>query len=294
MSLPAWAMAPDSGARKPILIGAWAAAWWNRPSHVTRASETNAMGSRIRISSVSEKTRSRQPRRHGGDPARSGGNGQTALAPQLCARGRGRGRARAVGRGALPTLPDGTLHLTPGRSRLPDAIERVFEGAGLPANDPEGAVGEEARQIAKAPGLYTGEPAAQGQVDRRERPALAHVPHHPAKVRALQAGPRDAMEDGERGIVRHGAARREHPSHDVAIFLAESAGAHRSQPRIEAIQGEKGLATEHHVGAPDLRVSPRGNGKHGRLVEIHDGEAVEQFLAAQQPGRRLGLPSRED
>src|SRR6266542_11110 len=110
MSLPAWAMAPDSGARKPILIGAWAAAWWNRPSDARRASDTDAMGSRMRISSVGEKTRSRQPRRHG-------------------------------------------------------AIERVLEGAGLPANDPEGAVGEEARQMAKAPWRYTGEPAAQGRID---------------------------------------------------------------------------------------------------------------------------------
>src|SRR6266436_7553140 len=265
MSLPAWAMAPDSGARKPILIGAWAAASWNRPSDARRASETDAMDSRMRISSVGEKTRGRQPRRHGGDPARSRGNGQTALAPLLCFRGRGRGRTRALGRVALPALLDGTPHLTPGRSRLHDTFERIFEGPGLPANVPEGAVGKEACQRAKAPVQYTGEAAAEGRIDRRERPALAHVPHQPAKVRALQAGPRHAMKDGERGIVRHGAARGEHPSHDVAVFLAEAAVAHGSQPRIEAVQRHEGLAAEHHVGAPDLGVSPRGNGSMAGL-----------------------------
>src|SRR5437773_269237 len=47
MSLPAWAMAPDSGARKPILTGPWASASPARPSEHATASETIAISSRI-------------------------------------------------------------------------------------------------------------------------------------------------------------------------------------------------------------------------------------------------------
>ena len=43
MSLPAWAMAPDSGARKPILTGPWANASSARPSEDAATSETIAI-----------------------------------------------------------------------------------------------------------------------------------------------------------------------------------------------------------------------------------------------------------
>src|SRR6266508_5473108 len=51
MSLPAWAMAPESGARKPILTGAWALASERRPTDDTRASETIVISGRMRIPS---------------------------------------------------------------------------------------------------------------------------------------------------------------------------------------------------------------------------------------------------
>src|SRR5215472_14200345 len=47
MSLPAWAMAPDSGARKPILTGAWAFASPTRTSDVTTTTRTIGMRSRM-------------------------------------------------------------------------------------------------------------------------------------------------------------------------------------------------------------------------------------------------------
>jgi len=122
-------------------------------------------------------------------------------------------------------------------------------------------VGKEACQRAKAPVQYTGEAAAEGRIDRRERPALAHVPHQPAKVRALQAGPRHAMKDGERGIVRHGAARGEHPSHDVQSFLAEAAVAHGSQAAYRSPSSATRAWRRNTMLAPQTWGVAPGNGK---------------------------------
>src|SRR5262245_49870112 len=56
MSLPAWAMAPDSGARKPILTGPWAAACAATspapPSTATTTSEMIMISRRMRSSSL--------------------------------------------------------------------------------------------------------------------------------------------------------------------------------------------------------------------------------------------------
>src|SRR5215468_3971101 len=49
MSLPAWAMAPESGARKPILIGVWATASSARVNHVKRTIATRASDGRMKL-----------------------------------------------------------------------------------------------------------------------------------------------------------------------------------------------------------------------------------------------------
>ena len=151
-----------------------------------------------------------------------------------------------------------------------------------------------ARHGANPPARDAENARAAGRLRRRTRLAFAHVPHHAAEIRAPHSGPRDAVEDGQPGIVGDGAAGLKHAAHHIHVLAAEPPAAYRPEVDVESSQRLEGRASVHHVRSPNLRILPRGDGHHGRPVMFHDGQVVEQSRTLEKPRWRLGLPPGPD
>src|ERR1700730_5973221 len=196
MSLPAWAMAPESGARKTIVTGPCGIASRGGPTDPTRRSDTSAISSRMGV--LLRQDAHREPRtprsdlrelkevltsRRSCQIGRSGSN-REAVPNRLsvCAyRGRGGRRFRPHGDAAHPALPAGALELAPRKPRRADAFEQIVEGSRSSGDGAETRMDGQTGHVTKAPERNPQDaPSPAGRIGRCQRLTLTHVPHQAA------------------------------------------------------------------------------------------------------------------